>query len=88
MQSINNEVSVFQQWKATREGLHILEALAASGLRSIRYALEIPGIEKVVANDYSRAAYQNMIRNIEHNKISDKVKPSYSDARQELLIIL
>lgn len=59
-----------------------MEALAASGLRSVRYALEIPGVEKVVANDYSRAAYQNMIRNIEHNKIGDKVKPSYNDARQ------
>ena len=41
----------------------------------------MPGIEKVVANDYSRAAYENMIRNIEHNKIGDKVTPSYSDAR-------
>ena len=59
-----------------------MEALAASGLRSIRYALEVPSVEKVVANDYSRAAYQNMIRNIEHNKIGDKVSPSYNDARQ------
>jgi len=69
------------QWHVTRKGVHILEALAASGLRSIRYALEIPGVEKVVSNDYSQAAYQNMVRNIEHNKVGDKVKPSYSDAR-------
>jgi len=73
--------NVSSQWHVTREGLHILEALAASGLRSIRYALEVPGVEKVVANDYSRAAYQNMVRNIEHNKVGDKVKPSYNDAR-------
>ncbi|XP_065898799.1 tRNA (guanine(26)-N(2))-dimethyltransferase-like isoform X2 [Dysidea avara] len=71
---------VSKKWHVTRGGLHILEALAASGLRSIRYALEVPGVEKVVANDYSRAAYQNMVRNIEHNKVGDKVKPSYNDA--------
>lgn len=34
-------------------GVRILEALAASGLRSIRYAKEIRGIKEIIANDLS-----------------------------------
>lgn len=34
-------------------GLRILEALAASGLRSVRYACEVPGIQEIVTNDFS-----------------------------------
>ena len=62
-------------------GLKILEALAASGLRSIRYALEIPQLESVVANDFSKDAYTSMCKNIEHNGVGDKVKPNWREAR-------
>merc|ERR1712183_740872 len=34
------------------EGISVLEALAASGLRSIRFAKEIRGLKSVVANDW------------------------------------
>lgn len=43
------------------DGLRILEALAASGLRSIRYAKEVGGIREIIANDLSkqvRGAYR------------------------------
>ena len=63
------------------EELRILEALAASGLRSIRYALEVPAVAHVVANDYSTEAYENMCRNIRHNSVEGKVLPSCKDAR-------
>ena len=62
-------------------GLKILEALAASGLRSIRYALEIPRVGTVVANDLSKEAYQSICRNVQHNQVEDKVKPSWREAR-------
>ena len=62
-------------------GLKILEALAASGLRSIRYALEIPSVGTVVANDLSKEAYQSICRNVRHNQVEDKVKPSWREAR-------
>lgn len=63
------------------EEVSVLEALAASGLRSIRYALEVPAVAHVVANDYSSEAYDNMCRNISHNSVDDKVKPSCREAR-------
>ena len=62
-------------------GLRILEALAATGLRSIRYALEIPRAASIVANDISPDAFEAMKRNIEQNNVVDKVIPSCQDAR-------
>ncbi|XP_064478026.1 tRNA (guanine(26)-N(2))-dimethyltransferase-like [Ornithodoros turicata] len=58
----------------------ILEALAASGLRSIRYALEIDGVERILANDYSRQAVESMRANIEHNNVAHLVEPNEGEA--------
>ena len=58
----------------------MLEGLAASGLRAIRYALEIPQIESVVANDISMKAYQCIHRHVQQNGVQDKVFPSQRDA--------
>ena len=59
----------------------LFEGLAASGLRSIRYALEVKGIEEIIASDISCEAYQLMSRNIEDNQVSHLVKPLQIDAR-------
>ncbi|PSR74130.1 hypothetical protein PHLCEN_2v10086 [Hermanssonia centrifuga] len=45
----------------------ILEALSATGLRSIRYAKEIPLVKYVIANDLSSSATEAMRRNVEIN---------------------
>ncbi|KAF4615436.1 hypothetical protein D9613_003092 [Agrocybe pediades] len=45
----------------------ILEALSATGLRSIRYAKEIPLVKYVIANDLSAGAVEAMKRNISIN---------------------
>ena len=68
--------------QATEEGeVTVLEALAASGLRSIRYALEVPAVSRVVANDFSSDAYKSMCRNIAHNSVQGRVVPSCREAR-------
>lgn len=58
----------------------ILEGLAASGLRSVRYALEVAGVKSITANDISADAYKMIQRNIEHNNVQHIVKPSKEDA--------
>lgn len=63
-----------------QKGLRILEALAASGLRSIRYALEIPRVESVIANDFSEKAFYSIQSNVEHNGVGGKVVPSLREA--------
>ena len=69
------------QQTVDEEEVRVLEALAASGLRSIRYALEIPAVSHVVANDFSSEAYESMQRNIAYNSVEGKVIPSCREAR-------
>ena len=61
-------------------GITILEGLAASGLRSVRYALEVPGVKSITANDISADAYRMIQKNIQHNNVQQIVKPSKEDA--------
>lgn len=63
-----------------QKGLLILEALAASGLRSVRYALEIPRAGTVIANDFSEKAFHSIQGNVEHNSVVDRVVPSMREA--------
>ncbi|EDO48806.1 predicted protein [Nematostella vectensis] len=58
----------------------ILEGLAASGLRSVRYALEVPGIHHVIANDISADAFSLIENNVKHNKVNHIVSASKNDA--------
>ncbi|CAG8463221.1 5524_t:CDS:2 [Acaulospora colombiana] len=59
----------------------ILEALSASGLRSIRYAKEIPNIKFIVANDLDSDAVESINRNIEYNELDkDLVRANQGDA--------
>ena len=63
------------------DGVSILEALSATGLRSIRYFKEIPDIKSIIANDLDANAVEAIKRNIEHNGLdTSKVIPNHSDA--------
>ena len=66
--------------KGEKGGVKILEGLAASGLRSIRFAKELTGVEKIVANDWSRQAVESIERNAQHNNVRDLVEPHNGDA--------
>lgn len=59
----------------------MLEALAASGLRSVRFAAEVPGLGAVVANDCSPRAARLMAQNVARNGVGGLVTPSQADAR-------
>ena len=61
--------------------IRILEALSATGLRSLRYALEVPDLREVIANDISLAAFEAIQRNINFNQLSGKVTAHCEDAR-------
>lgn len=88
VQQFNRDMSiaVINQFAKDREsegqkgGLKILEALSATGLRSIRYAKEIQGCKQVVANDFLERAVKAIDFNIEKNAVGDKVVSSHADA--------
>jgi len=63
-----------------KDGITVLEALAASGLRSVRFAREIPGLKSVIANDWSSQAVESIRRNVKHNNVADIIQPSNNDA--------
>lgn len=58
----------------------VLEGLAASGLRSIRYAKELPNVAKIVANDFSPEAVRSIERNVAYNELGALVTPNRGDA--------
>lgn len=65
----------------SKDGISILEAMSATGLRAIRYAKEIDGIGMVVANDMDKAAVAAIQRNIEFNGVQETVQAHRDDAR-------
>lgn len=58
----------------------MLEGLSATGLRAVRYALEVEGINNIVANDISKEAFQRIQKNIDINKVDNIVTASIQDA--------
>eukprot|EP00047_Mylnosiga_fluctuans_P012301 m.25284 g.25284 ORF g.25284 m.25284 type:complete len:645 (-) comp4140_c0_seq2:811-2745(-) len=68
--------------KSPADGMRIMEALSATGLRSIRYFREIEGVKQVIANDFSADAVAAIRRNIEYNGLSaeNDIIPSHADA--------
>lgn len=69
------------------DGMTIFEALAASGLRSLRYWKEVPGIRSIVVNDLDPVAVdmarENVVRNgLANELVNDRVDSTkaYGDA--------
>ncbi|KHN98057.1 N2,N2-dimethylguanosine tRNA methyltransferase [Metarhizium album ARSEF 1941] len=58
----------------------ILDALSASGLRALRYALEIPFVTSVTANDLSASAADSIAVNADHNGVADRLTVTNEDA--------
>lgn len=93
VQQFNRDLSVsvistfLQQYQVSqkREGpATIFEGLSATGLRSIRYALELPNV-RIIANDLDTLAVDSIRQNLErtaikHPEIRDIVQPSVGDA--------
>ena len=66
---------------AAEDGLVVLDALAASGLRSIRYFKEVPGVKKVIVNDLEEAAVEQAHRNVVFNNVDPtRVVPQQGNA--------
>ncbi|XP_032686440.1 probable tRNA (guanine(26)-N(2))-dimethyltransferase [Odontomachus brunneus] len=79
----NNETNTLHNIEInidSQKGITILEALSATGLRSIRYAKEIKNVRQIVANDISVKAVESIRRNVLHNNVENLIMPSQEDA--------
>lgn len=89
-QTEDNEVNVkviepledlgIEAGKKYDDGIRVLEGLGASGLRSVRFGLEIPGLKEVVCNDFSKSAVEFIEKNVAHNKVGHLVRANHGDA--------
>lgn len=66
------------------QAFRILDALSATGLRALRYAKEIPMATSITANDLSASATASIKLNAEHNRVTNKVVPTTSDAIEHM----
>ena len=66
---------------AATQPFRVLDVMTASGLRALRYVLEVPQVSKVMANDVDPKAIAALRENMRQNGISeDVVVPSIGDA--------
>lgn len=73
--------------RPTTASLNVLEGLAATGLRAIRYATEVDAVARVVANDADPAAVAAIRANADRNGpvAAAKVEPRLGDCRTACL---
>lgn len=88
IQQFNRDLSVLaiKAWsksyakKRDEPYIKIIEGLAATGLRSCRYAKEIPLVKSVIANDLSEDAVNAIKMNAEYNNVQELIIPTQGDA--------
>ena len=62
-------------------GVRVLDAMTASGLRALRYTLEVDEVSQVVANDLDPTAVSTLLENVRRNGLTEEqVVPSTGDA--------
>ncbi len=75
--------------KKKKKSFTVFEGLAATGLRSLRFAKELPStLDKVIANDLSKDAVKAIDLNTEYNDLKDKVVSMQGSCNVSLLLSL
>jgi len=79
---IKNYIDLIKEEKKEKfKDLTIVDALSASGLRTIRYLKELPNIKCVYANDLSEVSADMMRENFRINELDDsKINVTLKDA--------
>jgi tRNA (guanine26-N2/guanine27-N2)-dimethyltransferase len=71
-------LQVFQ--KQFKKKLNICDALAATGVRGLRYAKEVSNLKEIILNDKNPIAVKIIRKNIKENRLSKKCKAKKEDA--------
>lgn len=75
--------------KKKKKSFTVFEGLAATGLRSLRFAKELPGtLDKVIANDLSKDAVRAIELNTKYNDLEGKVVAKQGNCNVSLLLSL
>lgn len=77
---VNRDFSILTAASLGFKDAVVLDALSGTGIRALRYCLEVPNIAKCYANDIDRRAYELIVRNISNNNLESKVIALNEDA--------
>ncbi len=80
----NRDIAVLALQCSLTGGIRICEPLAGTGVRGIRFALEIDGVEEVILGDINKLAVKLVLRNVRRNRVEDKVKVFEEEANRLL----
>lgn len=58
----------------------VLDALAGTGVRALRYCAEVDGVARCIANDIDRRAYELIVKNVALNGLEGRVTALNDDA--------
>eukprot|EP00581_Thalassiosira_minuscula_P011742 CAMPEP_0183718872 /NCGR_PEP_ID=MMETSP0737-20130205/12014_1 /TAXON_ID=385413 /ORGANISM="Thalassiosira miniscula, Strain CCMP1093" /LENGTH=723 /DNA_ID=CAMNT_0025948515 /DNA_START=131 /DNA_END=2302 /DNA_ORIENTATION=- len=83
-----SKVNFTSQSSQSPDGMSVFEALAASGLRSLRYWKEVPGIRTIVVNDLDPVAVdmarENVVRNgLKEDLVTDSTEESNNNDNEQ-----
>jgi len=76
----NRDFSVLAAASLGLSGAIVLDALSGTGVRALRYCLEVPGVVKCYASDIDSRAYELIAKNISRNNLESKVVALNEDA--------
>jgi tRNA (guanine26-N2/guanine27-N2)-dimethyltransferase len=71
---LNRDISILvNQWFITRSSKHVrlLDGLAASGIRGVRYAHELTGDFDVTLNEWDEKSFSLLQQNVQHSSVSN-----------------
>jgi len=80
---LNRDISVLalQAYQKTlNREISVCEPLTGCGVRGIRFAAEVEGVQKVLINDISEKAFQLAKRNVQMNGLTERVTVKNEDA--------
>ncbi len=80
----NRDVAILMLQSFLTGRKRICEPLAGTGVRGIRFALEVDDVEEVILGDVNKLAVELALRNVRRNRVENKVKVFEEEANRLL----
>jgi tRNA (guanine26-N2/guanine27-N2)-dimethyltransferase len=82
---VNRDISLLIVWAMEGEELVVCDPMGASGVRSLRFLLEVPKVKKVIYNDIDQRAVESFREHLRINHVPEEKVEIYSEDASLLL---
>jgi hypothetical protein len=76
---VNRDISLLIVWAMEGEELVVCDPMGASGVRSLRFLLEVPKVKKVIYNDIDQRAVESFKDHLRFNQVPEEKVEIYSE---------